>query len=58
MRVILYPGSTLTVSEPSLIEVTALADVQVIGTPAVAQTTAPLPTTPVTVTITPPAPKS
>lgn len=58
MHVILYPGATLTVSAPSLIEITALADVQVLGVPPTAAAEAPpaIPITPVTVTVTP-APK-
>jgi len=55
MRVILYPGATLTVNEPSLIEVTALADVQVLGAPTASPANPTVaPTTPVTVTVTPP----
>jgi hypothetical protein len=65
MKYILYPGYQLTVSAPAMVEITALADIQVVGvvTPTPTATTpvtaseeeihAASPTTPIVVTVTP-----
>ena len=66
MKYILYPGYTLTVSAPAIVEISALSDIQVVGAVSPAPTI-PTPvaaaseemhvessTTPITVTVLPP----